>query len=145
MHIAPEWGGANMQGTTVSAALLLGAVLVTPALAGDPEAGRQIYIGQCFSCHNIECTRGHHGPALGDVFGQPAGNDPGWRYTDALVESGIVWDEATLDEWLADPAALVPGTSMRDGPGVRASVPDADNRRNVIAFILSRDTSLDLC
>jgi cytochrome c len=134
-----------MQGTIVSATLLLGAVLVSPALAGDPEAGRGIYIGQCFSCHNIECTRGHFGPALGNVFGQPAGTDPGFRYTDALRESGIVWDEATLDEWLADPAALVPGTSMRDIAGVRASVPDADDRRNLIALILSRDTSLDLC
>jgi cytochrome c len=134
-----------MRGTLFLAALLFGAVLVSPALAGDPGAGRDIYIGQCFSCHNMECTRGHYGPALGNVFGMPAGTDPNFAYSDDLRESGIVWDETALDEWLADPAAMVPGTTMRDIAGVRVSVPNADDRRNLIAYLLSGDTSLDLC
>lgn len=124
---------------------LLSGLFVSPAAAGDLQAGRDIYIGQCFSCHNMACTRGHYGPALGNVFGQPAGADPDFRYSDALRESGIVWDEAKLDEWLADPAAMVPGTTMRPIAGVSVGVTDAEDRRNLIAYLLSGDTSLDLC
>jgi cytochrome c len=137
--------GSDMGRIPSSAAMLTGLMLLSSGAAGgDPGAGREVYIGQCISCHAMACDR-QHGPALGDILGREAGSRPDFRYSDAMRELGLVWDEATLDAFLADPAALVPGTRMVDGPGVRAAVDDAEDRRNVMAYVLTGDTSLDLC
>ena len=94
----------------------------------------------------MECNRRHYGPGLGNLLGRPAATFPDFPYyTDALRDSQIVWDVTTLDRWLADPAALVPGTSMGDIAGIRTSVPDAEDRRNLIAYLLTGDTSLGIC
>jgi cytochrome c len=54
---------------------------------------------------------------------------PDYAYSPALKAAGIVWDETTLDRWLADPQAMVPGTKMT------FSVDDAQDRADVIAFL----------
>ncbi len=135
-----------MREMLVSAASLLAVALVSSAEAGDPEAGREVYLNTCVSCHSMECNRRHYGPGLGNLLGRPAATFPDFPYyTDALRDSQIVWDVTTLDRWLADPAALVPGTSMGDIAGIRTSVPDAEDRRNLIAYLLTGDTSLGIC
>ncbi len=52
------------------------------------------------------------GPPLWDIYGRPAAAAPGFSYSRALRSSGVIWDEAALDAFLADPQALVPGTIM---------------------------------
>lgn len=53
------------------------------------------------------------GPSLAGLWGRKAGADPGFhRYSEALKRSGIVWGESTLDKWLANPEATVPGNLM---------------------------------
>lgn len=52
------------------------------------------------------------GPNLHGVVGRAAGAVAGFRYSAPLAASGLTWDEATLDRWLTDSAALVPGSTM---------------------------------
>jgi cytochrome c len=102
--------------------LLALAFAIAPALAaaaGDPKRGAQVF-RQCVACHST--TQGEHltGPSLAHVYGRKAASAEGFlRYSDALKTSGLVWNEATLDKWLADPQALVHGTSMTF-PGLKA-------------------------
>jgi cytochrome c len=80
--------------------------------AGDAKRGAQVFRA-CAACHSV--AEGEHltGPSLAHVWNHKAGSVPGFqRYSDALKRANVVWDEATLDKWLANPEAFVPGTSM---------------------------------
>ena len=102
-----------------------------PALAaGDAVRGARAF-GQCMGCHSVEPNRHLTGPSLAHTWGMKAASSPDFhRYSDALLRSGLVWDQPTLDKWLAGPAARVPGTSMTF-PGIR----DAGTREDLIAYL----------
>ena len=97
-------------------ATLAGAALLAAAQAatgvGDAKRGAQVFQA-CMACHSV--AEGEHltGPSLAHVWNHKAGTVPGFqRYSDAMQRANIVWDEATLDKWLANPEEFVPGTSM---------------------------------
>jgi len=117
----------------VSAAVLAAAVVAGGAgarAAGDPEAGKQVF-KKCHACHNVgEGARNAVGPILNGVVGRKAGSVEGYNYSEANKSSGITWDEATLDVYLKDPRAKVPGTKM-SFPGL----PSDTDRANVIAYL----------
>jgi hypothetical protein len=69
------------------------------------------------------------GPDLVGIIGHRAATGSNFNFTKALVESGLIWDSATLDRFLASPTAAVPGTSMP------IPVPSPENRRNLIAYL----------
>ena len=69
------------------------------------------------------------GPHLKGLFGRKAGTVEGARYSKAMKESGIVWSAATLDGYLANPRAYLPGTTMSVG------VSKAEDRANLIAYL----------
>jgi len=113
------------------AVVLLGAwTAAANAQDGDAAAGEKV-LGRCMACHTHEVgSPGKIGPDLTGVFGRTAGTAEGFaRYSDALVASGIVWDEAALTQWLAGPAKLVPGTKMT----FRLNKPE--DIANVIAYL----------
>jgi cytochrome c len=80
--------------------------------AGDAKRGAQVFQA-CMACHSV--AEGEHltGPSLAHAWNRKAGSAPGFqRYSDAMKRANLVWDDATLDKWLANPEAFVPGTSM---------------------------------
>ena len=79
------------------------------ALQGDPIRGRTLYQG-CTGCHSVDDN--DLGPRHRGVVGRRAGSIQDYSYSQALKNSGLTWDEATLDRWLTNPGALVPGTKM---------------------------------
>jgi len=89
------------------------AVALTPAAAaGDVKAGERVCL-KCRACHQVgENAKNVVGPVLNGLFGRPAGSVPGYSYSKANKESGLVWDEATFREYIADPRARIPGTKM---------------------------------
>jgi cytochrome c len=112
-------------GVLVAAAIsLVGAITVaaeTP-LNGDSVHGKMLYQG-CQACHAVE--ENDLGPRHRGVVGRRAGSIADYNYSAALKNSGLTWDEATLDRWLTNPSALVPGTKMffkLDSPQDRADV-----------------------
>lgn len=104
------------------------AVFATSALAaGNADAGRALYQARCSACHSLDYNG--VGPAHRGVFGRAAAQAPGFAYSEALKASRQVWDEASLDRWLADPEKFAPGQRM----GI--SVPDAKDRSDLIAYL----------
>ncbi len=86
----------------------------------------------CIACHTILPDDAHKaGPTLHNLFGRTAGSHPGYRYSEALQESDLVWTEETLDQLFdIGPNHLLPGTKM---PLQR--MPDPDDRADLISFL----------
>jgi cytochrome c len=115
--------------------LTLAAVLIlaTPregAAAGDPEAGAQAF-QVCAACHTLEPGVHRTGPSLAEVFGREAGTAEGFhRYSEALRSADLVWREDTLNGFLADPQAFLPGNRM-----TFRGINDAKARADLIAYL----------
>ena len=117
----------HMVGAAVTTLLLF---MSKPVWAeGDAAAGEKVY-KKCKACHSMEEGKNKVGPHLHGVVGRAAGAVEGYKYSEALAGSGLTWDEATLDQYLAKPKDLVPKTKMAF-PGLKK---EAD-RQNVIAYI----------
>ena len=98
---------------------------------GDVPAGQALYENRCALCHG-KALAGGQGPGLVGIIGRPAAADPGFgAYSRALRGSGLVWERATLDRFLAAPSAAVPGTSMA------VALPDPGDRGAVISYLAS--------
>jgi glucose/arabinose dehydrogenase/cytochrome c2 len=102
-----------------------------PSLAQDVEAGKVIFQQQCALCHTAETGDGGgaQGPALGGVVGRAAASNPDFSYTPALKSSGLTWDAATLDHFLAAPTQAVPGSAMV------IPVPNDEDRADLVAYL----------
>ncbi|MBM3629172.1 MAG: c-type cytochrome [Alphaproteobacteria bacterium] len=111
------------------AGMCLGAA--SPAAASDPAAGEQAFKRLCASCH-IATAEGRRGvgPSLWNIVGRKSGTVEGFRYSTANQNANIVWTPEILDKYLANPRAVVPGTTMAFA-GIRN---DAE-RANVIAYL----------
>jgi cytochrome c len=96
--------------------------------AGDASAGGMSFM-QCADCHSTTSSHGT-GPGLRGVVGRTAGKAPGFAYSAAMAKSSLVWDAKSLDAFLANPKAALPGTSM-DFPGVK----EASERADLIAYL----------
>jgi glucose/arabinose dehydrogenase len=100
----------------------------------DASRGKIFFQQNCALCHATRLGPRNtpisgQGPSLVGVVGHRAGAGSNFNFTKALVESRLNWDSATLDRFLANPTAAVPGTSMP------IPVPSAENRRNLIAYL----------
>ncbi len=83
------------------------------AQSGEASRGQRVFNQQCRACHTLEKDGASvAGPNLHGVFGRKAGTGGGYDSSDAMKNSGIVWDEATLTEYNRDPKGKVPGTKM---------------------------------
>jgi len=104
-----------------------------PAFSANLSAGKDVFRQRCTVCHTAEAgdDGGAQGPSLGGVFGRPAASAPQFSYTQALRDSKLTWDAATLRRFLGAPTSVVPGTSMV------LSVPDSADRDNLIAYFQS--------
>jgi len=107
-------------------------LMALPASAGGDAAQGQIVFGRCVNCHALAAGDNTNGPSLHGFFGRHAGSMPGYKFSKALIGSGIVWDEASLRRYLADPDAAVPGTKMLSG-----AVPDPKQQDDLIAYLKS--------
>jgi len=97
---------------------------------GDPKAGAKSYRA-CAACHSLEPGVHLTGPSLADLWGKKAANAQGFaRYSRELQTGDLVWDENTLNAWLAYPERLVPGNYM-----VFRGIEDNKARADLIAFL----------
>lgn len=102
--------------------------------SGSAAAGKAYFTQTCRQCHSAEegDGGGEIGPSLIGVFGRPAGvGDARFAYSKALTESKLVWNAATLDRFLSDPAMTVPGTTMA------LPIPVKKDRDSVVAYFQS--------
>jgi cytochrome c len=116
-----------------------------PAVAQDEmtneelmKRGKRVFV-LCRSCHTLE-DEGRHkvGPNLHGFFGSTAGSKEGFRYSDAVKESGIVWSGETLEEWLVKPKDFLPGNKM-----AFAGVRKESDRKALITYLMSETAAAE--
>jgi cytochrome c len=84
-----------------------------PAVAQEILTNEKSF-SRCRACHQVgETAKNATGPILNGLFGRKAGGVEGYNYSNALKESGIVWSNATLTEYIKNPKAMVPGTKIK--------------------------------
>ena len=129
---------ASATAADVNAKLSVTAIAENPAgvqVAQDAAAGLRAFI-RCRACHTLGADEPHRvGPNLYGVVGRAAGTAAGFeRFSDAMKNSGIVWDDETLAGYLANPAAYVPGNVMKFPGAPPKDIP------NLIAFLKDAGT-----
>lgn len=97
---------------------------------GDADNGKLVYKDACSQCHQLTPGLNKKGPQLMNVYGAKAGLLKDYKYSEALLATGWVWDAATLDKYIADPEKAVPESKMLADP-----MPDAQERKDIIAYL----------
>jgi len=106
-------------------ALVVG--VATDGMTADASHGQELYESRCGGCHSLDANR--VGPAHRGVYGRKAGSAPGFAYSAAVKGSAVIWQEETLDAWLTNPQALIPGQRMN------FRVAKAEDRADIIAYL----------
>ena len=120
-----------MERLALAAAL---ALVAGTAPGADAARGEQLY-ARCAACHALEYDR--VGPRHCGLLGRRAGSIPSFDYSPAMKRSKLVWDEKTLNRFLADPPKTVPGTTM-----TYAGVDDPKERADLIAYLDSKKCAI---
>lgn len=94
---------------------------------GDPIRGKALFEKRCTGCHALDAN--HEGPRLQGVYGRTSGTVERYAYSAALKKSKIIWDDNSLDKWLTDPDAFIPGNAMD------FSVPKPQERQDLISYL----------
>lgn len=97
------------------------------AAGGDAARGQQVYESRCGGCHSLDSSR--VGPRHRGVFGRRAGAVPDFSYSPALAMAKVIWNASTLDQWLRNPEAFLPGQRMN------IRVQTEQDRADIIAFL----------
>lgn len=102
---------------------------VAVAMAGDPAAGEAVF-KKCKSCHKLEEGANAVGPDLFGIVGREVASREGFKYSDAMLGFGGVWDAERLAAFLLKPKDLIPGTKMTFS-GLRKE----EDRADLIAYL----------
>lgn len=105
----------------------------TAAPAADGAGGEEAYNNACRTCHSVKPGDNRLGPSLSGIVGKKAGGESGYQYSPSLKDSGVTFDEATLDKFITNPDGVVPGNNMKPYTGIS----DAALRAKIIAFLKS--------
>jgi len=113
--------------------LLIVFVFNNNAFAADATKGKKLFT-KCKACHNADAPKHKIGPHLVGIVGRKSASTEGYtKYSKALKESGIVWDESNLDKWLTNPKGMYPGTKMIY-PGLKK----AEDRADLIEYLKTK-------
>jgi cytochrome c len=110
-------------------ALMVGELGAAAAATAAQAPALSAAFAPCAVCHSIDGSNGT-GPTLKGIIGRKSGTVAGFRYSRAMRSAAIVWDEASLDRYLTDPQALVPGNIMPF-----SGVADDAQRAELIAYL----------
>jgi cytochrome c len=96
------------------------------AADGDPVRGAVVFEKRCTGCHAL--TQNHEGPRLQGIYGRTTGAVAGFPYSAELKKANITWNDQSLEKWLADPDAFLPGNNMD------FLVSKAQERKDLVAY-----------
>jgi cytochrome c len=116
-----------LRATTAAAIALL---LAGSARADGDAARGEAKFADCAACHKLEAGANNVGPSLHGLFSRKAGEIADFRYSPAMKRSGIGWTPATLEQFIADPQAMVPGNRMP-----YAGMASPADRADLIAYL----------
>ena len=106
--------------------------------AVDPQLGERAY-QKCFSCHSLESGKNDlTGPTLHKIVGRSIAAERDFNYSPAMrkfADREGQWGKGLLDKFIADPEAMVPGTSM-----MFHGIGDPAERAALIAYLEQAQT-----
>ena len=119
-----------MKKAILAAAAVLALGAGSAQAEGDAAAGEKVF-KKCKACHKVEAgKKSPVGPNLHGLFGRTAGTGDFKRYSSAMKDSGIVWNDETIAAYLKDPKGYIPKNKMAF-PGLKKDKDVA----NVIAYL----------
>jgi cytochrome c len=128
---------APVQRTNFRAAIFSGLMMLcaVPAAAAQEESeeGKVAFNNNCRTCHSFKEGDNRLGPTLHGVIGRKAGSIGGFQFSSAMKSSGITWDAATLDKFIASPENVVHGNAMKPFGGIA----DASERAKIVDYLQS--------
>jgi len=104
--------------------------LAQPSL-GEDLNGQLIFNNNCRTCHSMDKGDNRLGPTLHNVIGRKAGSVEGFGFSPSLENANITWSAETLDKFIEDPDAVVPGNQMQPYGGMK----DANERAALVTFL----------
>lgn len=117
-------------------ALVLAGISAENVFAQSVDAGEKVF-KKCSACHQVgEEAKVRTGPFLNGIVGAAAGSREGFKYSAAMLESGLTWDNETLAGYLREPKDVVPKTKM-----AFAGLKGDDEIADVIAYLASFDVN----
>ncbi len=114
---------------SMGVAILLAVALPQTVWAGDAALGAKKF-ALCKACHEISTPKNRLGPSLQGVMGRKAGTLEGFKFSDAMKNSGVTWDVATLAAYLANPKTFMPGNKM-----AFAGLKKPEDVENMLAYL----------
>jgi cytochrome c len=112
-------------------ALSLLAVLPAHAAQEESDEGKVAFNNACRTCHSFKPDDNRLGPTLHGIVGRKAGSIEGFAFSPSMKASGITWDEANLDKFIANPNQVVSGNKMQPFGGIA----DASERAKIINYL----------
>jgi cytochrome c len=113
--------------------LALGALVTAAQAETETSDAKMAFNNACRTCHSMREGDNRLGPSLHGVVGRKAGSLEGYAFSSAMQQSSVVWDEATLDAFIANPDTVVHGNAMKPYGGID----DAKQRGEIVAFLKS--------
>jgi cytochrome c len=104
---------------------------VAAARADTNEDNQMAFNNACRTCHSFKEGDNRLGPSLHGIVGRKSGTLEGFAFSSAMKSADIVWDEQTLDKFIANPDQVVSGNGMKPYTGIS----DAKQRGDIIAYL----------
>jgi len=95
----------------ILAGLITFILIFSIAYAADPVKGKKVF-KKCVACHSLQEGKNKMGPPLNNLLGRKAGSLDGYKYSKAMKNSDVVWDEESLDKFITKPRKFIPKTKM---------------------------------
>ena len=128
-------GTATFVLAAAAAAAIAGSVAVySPGALAQDIDGEASFNNACRTCHSTKPDDNRLGPHLNGIVGRKAGGAQGFAYSEALKNSGVTWNEAQLDKFIANPDAVVQNNNMKPYNGLT----DAAQRKAIVEFLKTR-------
>jgi len=130
----------KLQRGTVVKKLIVAALVIagSPVSSMGQDAQKGVAVFKvCLACHTIgPGAQNKIGPELNGLDDRKAGTVPSFDYSDANKDSGIIWNEATFEEYIKNPQAKIPGTKMIF-PGIK----NEQQVKDLWAYVSQFDTN----